>query len=98
VISPYARANVVDHTLIDQSSTLRFIEDNWLDRKRISQESFDNRAGSIDGMLDFRRSGQRAKALLLDPPTGAVLHGNPRAAQPASLANARASQHYVASP
>src|ERR1700745_2312500 len=27
VISPYAKANFVDHTLTDQSSVLRFIED-----------------------------------------------------------------------
>ena len=29
VISPYARSNYVDHTLTDQTSILRFIEDNW---------------------------------------------------------------------
>src|SRR5579864_3696360 len=29
VISPYAKANYVDDTVTDQSSILRFIEDNW---------------------------------------------------------------------
>ncbi len=29
VISPYAKQNNVDHTLTDQTSVLRFIEDNW---------------------------------------------------------------------
>ncbi|MDA8035622.1 MAG: hypothetical protein M0T71_15915, partial [Actinomycetota bacterium] len=29
VISPYARPNFVDSTLVDQSSVTRFIEDNW---------------------------------------------------------------------
>ena len=29
VISPYARVNFVDHGLTDQTSILRFIEDNW---------------------------------------------------------------------
>src|SRR5262249_29154950 len=29
VISPFARQNFVDHTSTDQSSILRFIEDNW---------------------------------------------------------------------
>ena len=29
VISPYAKRNFVDHTLTDQSSIIRFIEDNW---------------------------------------------------------------------
>jgi phospholipase C len=28
VISPFAKTNFVDHTLTDQSSVLRFIEDN----------------------------------------------------------------------
>jgi len=28
VISPYAKPNFVDHTLTDQSSIIRFIEDN----------------------------------------------------------------------
>src|SRR5262249_28108962 len=29
VVSPWAKQNFVDHTLTDQSSVLRFIEDNW---------------------------------------------------------------------
>src|SRR5262249_29300092 len=29
VISPWARENYVDHTVTDQTSSLRFIEDNW---------------------------------------------------------------------
>jgi phospholipase C len=29
LLSPYARADFVDHTLTDQTSILRFIEDNW---------------------------------------------------------------------
>ena len=29
VISPYAKANYVDHTITDQSSIIAFIEDNW---------------------------------------------------------------------
>jgi phospholipase C len=29
VISPYAKQNYVDHSLTDQTSVLRFIEDNW---------------------------------------------------------------------
>ena len=31
VVSPFAKRNFVDHTLTDQTSVLRFIEDNWLD-------------------------------------------------------------------
>jgi phospholipase C len=29
VVSPFARSNAVDHSLTDQSSVVRFIEDNW---------------------------------------------------------------------
>ncbi|TDN62592.1 alkaline phosphatase family protein [Paraburkholderia sp. BL10I2N1] len=72
VISPWAKENHVDHTLIDQSSVVRFIEDNWLDGKRIGGGSFDAKAGSIMGMFDFnRRGGDRHDArLFLDPATG----------------------------
>jgi phospholipase C len=71
VISPYARDNYVDHTLIDQTSTTRFVEDNWLGGKRLSAESFDNRAGSILGMFDFSRPS--ARHLFLDPWSGTEL-------------------------
>jgi phospholipase C len=71
VISPYARINFVDHRLLDQSSTLRFIEDNWLRGVRLSRESFDNRARSIVGMFNFGRPP--AERLFLDPRTGTVV-------------------------
>jgi phospholipase C len=71
VISPYARGNYVDHTLIDQTSTARFIEDNWLGGQRLGGSAFDARAGSILGMFDFSHpSGRR---LFLDPQTGTAL-------------------------
>ncbi|MEW5302291.1 MAG: hypothetical protein WDW36_005092 [Sanguina aurantia] len=35
VISPWARVNMVDHTLTDQSSITRFVEDNWLASQRL---------------------------------------------------------------
>ena len=54
LISPYAKSNYVDHTLTDQSSILRFIEDNWVGGQRI-QGSFDSRAGSLENMFDFKR-------------------------------------------
>ena len=53
LISPYAKANYVDHTLTDQSSVLRFVEDNWLGGQRIGNGSFDTIAGSINGMFNF---------------------------------------------
>jgi phospholipase C len=54
VISPWARPNFVDHTLIDQTSVIHFIEDNWLAGKRLGAGSFDAIAGTITHMFDFR--------------------------------------------
>jgi phospholipase C len=70
VISPYAKSNFVDHTLTDQASVLRFIEDNWLHGERIGQGSFDAIAGKIDNMFDF--DGKKNKTLILDPDVGTV--------------------------
>jgi phospholipase C len=53
VISPWAKRNFVDHTMTDQSSTIHFIEDNWLGGTRIGQGSFDGIASSITQMFDF---------------------------------------------
>jgi phospholipase C len=70
VISPFARQNYVDHQVTDQSSILRFIEDNW-SLGRIGNGSTDEKAGTLDGFFDFT-SGRRAARLLLDPVTGLV--------------------------
>jgi phospholipase C len=67
VISPWAKTNYIDHTLTDQSSILKFVEDNWLGGRRI-EGSFDNAAGSLGNMFDFRHP--RAGTLTLDPTTG----------------------------
>lgn len=69
VISPYAKHNFVDHTVTDQSSILRFIEDNWLDGERIGQGSYDAIAGSLDNMFDFHQAPRNPK-LILDPNLG----------------------------
>jgi phospholipase C len=54
VVSPYAKKNYIDHTLTDQSSILKFVEDNWLASQRIQAGgSFDTIAGSINGMFSF---------------------------------------------
>lgn len=52
VISPYAKPNFVDHKVTDQSSILRFIEDNWK-VGRIGNQSFDAKAGSLENMFNF---------------------------------------------
>jgi phospholipase C len=73
VVSPYAKANFVDHTTTDQSSILRFIEDNWR-TGRIGNSSFDEKAGSLNNLFAFPDSGlgtnSAGEKLLLDPSTG----------------------------
>jgi phospholipase C len=68
-ISPFAKVNFVDHTLTDQSSILRFIEDNW-GTGRIGDGSFDAAAGSLDNMFDFSNQASGERRLFLDPTTG----------------------------
>jgi phospholipase C len=73
VVSPWAKANYVDHLVTDQSSILRFIEDNW-DLGRIGGQSLDVKAGTLDGMFDFDDQPQHhARKLILDPASGLVL-------------------------
>jgi len=66
-ISPWAKLNFVDSTLTDQSSILRFIEDNW-NLGRIGGGSFDVLAGSLQNMFNFQAPFPRR--LILDPGTG----------------------------
>jgi phospholipase C len=68
VISPYAKVNFVDHLVIDQTSILRFIEDNW-NLGRIGYQSFDTKAGSLMNMFNFTLN-YKANNLFLDPSTG----------------------------
>ena len=58
----------MSHALTDQTSILRFIEDNWLDGARISEISFDSKAGPLLDMLALSRPVVRR--LQLDPTTG----------------------------
>jgi len=75
VVSPFARRNYVDHTLTDQTSVLRFIEDNWLSGERIQPGgSFDTIAGPLDNMLNFNdRDDDGQRKLILDEATGVVV-------------------------
>ena len=74
VISPYARRNYVDHTVTDQTSIIRFIEDNWLGGQRIGNGSFDALAGSLNTMFNFRNPRNQGM-YILDPTTGEVAGG-----------------------
>ncbi len=69
VISPWAKHGFVDHTLTDQSSIIKFVEDNW-GLSRIPG-SFDAVAGALTNMLRIG-AGERASnsRLFLDPVTG----------------------------
>ena len=74
VISPYTRSNYVDHNVTDQTSIIKFIEDNWLGG-HIGGGSFDTVAGRLDargGVLDFHTRTNDAR-ILLDPTTGEIV-------------------------
>ncbi len=68
VVSPWAKQNFVDHTVTDQTSIIRFVEDNWLNGTRIGSGSFDGIANSISNMLQFTKANK--KTLILDPNSG----------------------------
>jgi phospholipase C len=77
VISPFAKKNFVDHSLTDQSSVLRFIEDNW-SLGRIGDQSFDALAGPLTQMFDFSGEGEGdgGSRLILDDKTGEPQQSN----------------------
>ncbi|SDH94446.1 phospholipase C [Paraburkholderia phenazinium] len=69
VISPWAKVNYVDHTQVDQTSVVRFIEDNWLGGTRLGGGSYDSTSGSIMNMFNFSGSGSNP-VLYLDQNLG----------------------------
>jgi len=68
VISPYAKKNYVDNTFTNQTSVVRFIEDNWLAGQRIGGGSADSTAGTLENMFKF--SGRPNQPLFLSGETG----------------------------
>ncbi|HEY2695292.1 MAG TPA: alkaline phosphatase family protein [Pseudonocardiaceae bacterium] len=72
VISPWSRRNYVDSTQTDQSSIVKFIENNWT-LGRIGNGSYDTTAGTLANMFDFRQQ-PNLRPLILDTTTGAVQH------------------------
>jgi phospholipase C len=77
VISPYTQDNYVSSNLTDTASIINFIEDNWLNGKRIP-DSFDAVSGSLDGrggLLDFQVKPHDTP-VILNPNTGAVVSGD----------------------
>ena len=75
LVSPFAKRNFVDHTLTDQSSVSRFVEDNWLDGQRIQPGgSFDTLAGPLNHMFDFDDNDEgHPRKVIIDANSGVVL-------------------------
>jgi phospholipase C len=69
LISRYAKRNAVSHTTIDQTSILRFVEDNW-GLPRIGDQSLDAQAGSIEDLFDYAHPRPASQRYLLSPSTG----------------------------
>ena len=69
VISPWAKPNYVYSAQITQASVVRFIEDNWLNGKRLGGGAFDASTGSIMPMFNFKGAGN-LPILYLNPKTG----------------------------
>ncbi|MER5217656.1 alkaline phosphatase family protein [Streptomyces sp. NPDC002838] len=65
VISPYSKVNTVDHTATEQASITQFIENNW-HTGRIGDASFDQRAGALTHMFDFRHPNSKQVLLNSD--------------------------------
>jgi phospholipase C len=73
LISPYARQHVVDHTTLDFTSMLKFIEANWRLRPLTS---LDANAGSIMGAFNFAQLPRRPAIIPLrrsPPPPAKVV-------------------------
>jgi phospholipase C len=69
-ISPFSKVNYIDHYVTDQTSILRFIEDNW-PLGSIGNQSLDAKAGSILNMFDFSQN-HRVDKLFLNPEKGTI--------------------------
>jgi phospholipase C len=76
VISPYARQNYVDNTLTDQSSIIKFVEDNW-QLGTLGGGSADASAGPLLNMFNFSGSNLAPKLNLDDQSGEPVTPSNP---------------------
>ena len=63
LVSPYAKKGLIDHTTLDFTSMLKFIEDNWRLEPLASR---DRKANSIAGAFDFTRGPRRAAFIGLE--------------------------------
>jgi phospholipase C len=77
VVSPYSKVNDVDHTELDQTSIMKFIESNWgVAPIPAAQSSFDAVAGDMSGLFDFV-AAPHDTPVYLDPTTGEVIASPP---------------------
>ena len=58
--------------MTDQTSIIRFVEDNWLGGQRIGDGSFDAIANSISSMMQFGQPTSCIRYALLNDMTGEV--------------------------
>jgi phospholipase C len=70
-IFTFSKTNYIDHHITNQTSILRFIEDNWLDDgQRIEDHSLDAKVGSIASIFDFNCGDKPVNSFFLDSSTG----------------------------
>jgi phospholipase C len=70
----WAKENFIDHQITDQSSVLKFIEDNW-NLGTIGDQSFDDIAGSLKNIFDFDgHHHDHEGKLFLYPENGTRMH------------------------
>lgn len=74
LVSPFAKANFVSNSLIDQSSVVKFIEFNW-HLPAMGNGATDTAAGSINLMFNFH--DHHDGRLFLDPASGAIARHQP---------------------
>jgi len=74
-ISPYAKSNYVDNTFTDQTSIVKFIEENW-QLGSLGGGSADEAAGSLQNMFEFGGRRHWDRRLILEPSTGEPLYAH----------------------
>jgi phospholipase C len=89
LISPWANPNYVDHTLTDQASVIRFVEENWrlgtIDGPTPlpnGQAAFDRAAGTLMHMFNFEARPSLQQVLLNCNGTYVGNHDSPPATCP----------------
>ena len=72
VVSPYARHGWVDHGVMDHTSMMRFIADNWMLPYLTSREAT---AGNMSSAFDFPSAALKAAHVLEEFPPGTSVAG-----------------------